>query len=349
MDVLDLGAAPAVDGLVVVADDGGGVVVVGEQPQPGVLNGVGVLKLVHQNVPEAALIVPAQLVVVAEQLQHTQQHLVEVHQAAPGAGFLVGQIDFLHGLQKQVAAGHVHMRGAQALVLLAVDEPGGLARRPALFVQPQLADHPLDQTLLIVGVDDLEVLRQARFLPVLAQQAVGDAVEGAHPHAAGGHVEQLLDAAAHFRRRLVGECHGENTERRRLFGGDLPGDTVHQHPGLARAGTGQHQQVPVFGGHRVALSRVKAFNKGSHIIHGGGVYQNRRFGAAGCDAAPVIRFPFAVGLGKLPKKKPGVTYAYGFPSHTRERLTHRRPRLRAWNLYPCRQHSSHNQASSSRP
>jgi hypothetical protein len=63
----------------------------------------------------------------------------------------------------------------------------------------------------------------------------------------------------------------------------------------------------VFGGHRVALIRVKAFDKGSHIIHGGGVYQNRRFGAAGCDAAPLIRFPFAMGLGKLPNKKPGVT------------------------------------------
>ena len=240
MDILDLGAAPAVDGLVIIADDGDGIIVVGQQPQPGILDAVGILKLVHQNVPEATLIMATQAIVVAEQLQHPQQHFVEVHQAAALAGFFVAEVDLLHGLHEQIAIG-VHVLGTQALILLAIDKPGGLTGRPALLVQPQFLDHPFDQPDLIIRIDDLEALGQARFLPVGAQQAMGNAVEGAHPHAVGGHVQQLLDAPAHFGSGLVGKGHRQNTERRGLLGGDLPGNTVHQHPGLARAGTSQHQ------------------------------------------------------------------------------------------------------------
>ena len=58
-DILDLGAAPAVDRLVVVTDDGDAGSAAGQQPQPGVLDGVGVLKLVDQNMPETSLIMPS--------------------------------------------------------------------------------------------------------------------------------------------------------------------------------------------------------------------------------------------------------------------------------------------------
>ena len=240
VDVLDLGAAPAIDGLVIIADDGDGVIVVGQQPQPGVLDAVGILELVHQDVAEATLIVTAQVVVVAEQFEHPQQHFVEVHQATTLAGLFIAEVDLLHGLHEQIAIG-VHVFGAQAFVLLAVDKPGGLAGRPALFIQPQLLDHTLDQTNLVVGINDLETLGKVRLLPVGPQQTVGNAVEGPHPHAIGGHVQQLLDTAPHLGSGLVGKGHRQNPERRGLLGGNLPGDAMHQHPGLARAGTGQHQ------------------------------------------------------------------------------------------------------------
>ena len=56
-DVVDLGAAPAIDRLVVVADAADVVVALGEQPQPEILRDVGVLIFVDQHVFEAALIV----------------------------------------------------------------------------------------------------------------------------------------------------------------------------------------------------------------------------------------------------------------------------------------------------
>ena len=56
-DVVDLGAAPAVDRLVVVADAADVGRAAGQQPQPQVLGDVGVLVLVDQDVAEAALVV----------------------------------------------------------------------------------------------------------------------------------------------------------------------------------------------------------------------------------------------------------------------------------------------------
>ena len=57
LDIFDLCSAPAVDRLVVVAHDHQVAAAPCEYLQPSVLDRVGVLKLVHKNVLEAALIV----------------------------------------------------------------------------------------------------------------------------------------------------------------------------------------------------------------------------------------------------------------------------------------------------
>ena len=57
--VADVCAAETVNALVVVADGKDGGIVAGNQFQPGVLQLVGVLKLVDQNVVEAVLVVLA--------------------------------------------------------------------------------------------------------------------------------------------------------------------------------------------------------------------------------------------------------------------------------------------------
>ncbi len=171
LQVLDPRAAPAVDRLIVVADHHQALAALGEQAQPGVLHGVGVLEFVHQHVAEAPLVVFQQARMVAPQVQRTQQQLGEVDHPGARAGLLVGLVDLQLGGEEQVAAGLDVLR-AQAFVLLRVDPPLRLARRPALLVQAQLADHPLDQTLLVVGIEDLEILLQLRFLPVGTQKAM---------------------------------------------------------------------------------------------------------------------------------------------------------------------------------
>ncbi|CAI8916143.1 hypothetical protein EMIT0196MI5_30307 [Pseudomonas sp. IT-196MI5] len=269
VDVLDFRAAPAVNRLVIVAHHHQAVAALGQQAQPGVLHGVGVLELVHQNVPEALLIVRQQPRMVPPQIESTQQQLGEVDNACAQASGLVGFINAAHGRQEQVAAG-LNVLWTQAFVFLPVDEPLGLTGRPALFVQTELADHPLDQPLLVVAVENLERLAQARFLPVRPQQAVRQAVEGTDPHAGRVDTHQLLDALAHLGSGLVGEGHRQDGVGRGVFDLDQPGDTVHQHSGFTGTSTGQDQLTTHGGCYSLALGIVEGVQqKGEIIAHQG--------------------------------------------------------------------------------
>ncbi|MEA3219929.1 MAG: hypothetical protein OZX49_01025 [Immundisolibacter sp.] len=253
--VLHLGAAPAVDGLVVVADREQAGVRPGEVAQPGVLQGVGVLELVDQDVPEAPPVVVAQHRLLHPQFVRAQQQFAKVHHAAALAGGLVAAVQLgQHGAVGKAL--RVHVAGALALVLAGVDEGGDLGRLERLVAQ--FLEQALDQPLLVVGVQDLEGFRQAGLAPVGAQQAVGDAVKRAHPHAPRRHRYQLADALAHLGRGLVGEGDGQNLQRRGTLDLDQPGDAVRQHAGLAAAGAGQHQGGLAGVGDGLALRRVQA-------------------------------------------------------------------------------------------
>ena len=74
-----------------------------------------------------------------------------------------------------------------------------------LLVEVERLEHPANEPVLVVGVEDLEILRQAGIQMVGPQQAVGDAVEGADPHAAHAVADHFFDPAAHLGRRLVGK------------------------------------------------------------------------------------------------------------------------------------------------
>ncbi len=129
LDVFDARPAPAVDGLVVVAHHEQVAAAAGQQAQPGILDGVGVLELVHQDVAEAVLVVGQDLGVVAPQFMGAQQQFGEVHHPGAAAGVLVGLVDAHHLAHEGVAA-VVDVARALALVLAGVDEPLYLARRP---------------------------------------------------------------------------------------------------------------------------------------------------------------------------------------------------------------------------
>jgi hypothetical protein len=60
-----------------------------QQPQPGVLDGVGILELVHQDVAKRLLVVVEDVAACQQQLVGAQQQLGEVHQPGAIAGLLV--------------------------------------------------------------------------------------------------------------------------------------------------------------------------------------------------------------------------------------------------------------------
>ena len=71
-----------------------------------------------------------------------------------------------------------------------------------LLVEVERLEHPANEAVLVVGVEDLEILRQPRIQMVGPQQAVGDAVEGADPHAAHA-VTDHFSTRAHLTAALL--------------------------------------------------------------------------------------------------------------------------------------------------
>ena len=255
--VADPRAAEGVDALVVVADGEHALPAPRwrEHLQPGVLQLVGVLELVDQHVLEAALVMLAHRLVVAHQLVGAQHQLGEVDHAFAGALVLVGLVD-VHQLAGLLVA-QVDVLGPQAVFLGAGDEPGHLLRNEALLVQVHRLDHALDGGDGVARVQDLEALRQAGQLPVRAQEAVAQAVEGADPHAAHVHRQHRGQAGDHLLGGLVGEGHRHHAGGRGVALAHQPGDARGQHAGLARAGARQDQRGLLAQRHRGVLFGVE--------------------------------------------------------------------------------------------
>ena len=142
-------------------------------------------------------------------------------------------------------------------VLLATDKPLGLLRWPLALINLVFPYHPLDQSQLVVAVQNLEVLRQPSIFPVRTQQSVRDTMKGAEPKAAGRNVHHLLDAVTHFLGGLVGEGHRQDSSGRHPIHGHQPGDPVHQNTGFATSCAGQNQKVIVLSGNSFTLGIVQ--------------------------------------------------------------------------------------------
>ena len=247
--VADLGTAEGVDRLVVVAhrkNDGAvfrarRAITPSQQFQPSVLQAIGILKFVDQDVTETLLVVAAQRFVALEQLVGAQQQFGEIGDA------LALTLRVVLGVELDAAAGEVvvslGLRGANALFLVRVDEASEFARRKLLVVNVEVFQQALDCRQLVSRIEDLEHGWQPGVAVMCAQQAVAEAVKGADPHAARIDWQRRSQTRHHFLRRFVGEGDGENGLRPDLAGRNQPGDTCRQHAGFSAAGAGEDQGV----------------------------------------------------------------------------------------------------------
>ena len=268
-DVVHLGAPPAVDRLVVIADAADVAPALGQQAQPQVLGDIGVLVLVHQQVAEALLeglqhvrmggedgqIVQQQVAKVAgvQRPQPVLVLLVQHHALAVGEGLALGRRGLLRG---------------QALVLPAVDQAGEVARRPALQVEVGRLNQLLQHPLLVVVVQDGEAGLQPHQLGVAAQDLRRHRVEGAEPAQPFSlAADQVADALAHFAGGLVGEGDDQQLPRPRTVGVQDMGQARGQHPRLAGPGACEHQHRALRRLHRSTLLGVQA----GEIVGGGRV------------------------------------------------------------------------------
>ena len=277
LHVLDAGSAPAVNRLVVVADDERRAALADELLQPVVLDAVRVLELVDEEVAEPVAVVVAELGYVAQEFEAPQQQLGEIHDARLFAAFFVQLVEMDELLARRVVAIGEVLR-APALILAGVDEALHLARNPALLVELLLADDLAHQALLVVLVEDLERLRQARLPPVPAQHAVREAVEGPDPERIRRHAEKRLDSPAHLGRGLVRERDCHQAVRRDAVLEDQPGGAMRQDAGFSAAGAREDEHGPDRRRHGGALLVVQRLKE---VLVGHGRADSKRSGNEG--------------------------------------------------------------------
>ena len=258
-DVVHLGAAPAIDRLIVVADAANIAVALRQQPQPQILRDVGVLILVHQHIEEALLVFRQHVGVLLEQPQIFQQQIAEIGGVELLQAPLIERIELARfAVGEGEALAFRHALGRKPSVLPAVDHGREHPRRPALLVDILGIEQLLQQPDLIVGIEHGERRFQIDQLGMAAEDLDADGVEGAEPrHALDHATDQLADAEFHLARGLVGEGHGENLSRPRSAQAQNMGNARRQHPCLARAGAGQHQQRAIERLDRLALLRIE--------------------------------------------------------------------------------------------
>ena len=244
---------------------------------------VGVLVLVHQQVAEAALVVLQHLREGAEQFDRHHQQVVEVHGRGGEQALLVQAVDLGHPLVVGAAPlGGERLEVDQFVLGLPDGGVEGLGRE-ALGVEAQVADAVLHGAARVEIVVDGEVGAIAQHGSVAAQDAHAGAVEGGYPHAPGNPAHQRGHPLLHLVGGLVGEGDGQQGVRGDAQVADQVGDAEGEHPGLARAGAGHHQDRPVDGGHRLALAPGSGRRRGGNRPRGAEYTEPPSGESDGCD------------------------------------------------------------------
>ena len=245
----DVGAAPAIDGLIFVTDDAEILLGVGEEAHQVVLDAIGVLIFVNVEILEAGLPFFADERIVAEHERGAEEEVVEVERVA---GF---ELAFVFGedVGDFAAVGAdgfgAEFFGSGGVIFGVADGAEDVARSESFGVDGELGDGELDGGELVVGVVDGEIFGELGGGGFAAEEAGAEGVEGGQPRRGGRDScfeEEVGDAGAHFLGGFVGEGDGEDG-----FGGSAVGDEVghaeSDGAGFAGAGAGEDEDG-AFGG-----------------------------------------------------------------------------------------------------
>ena len=139
-----------------------------------------------------------------------------------------------------------------------VDHAGQHARGPALVVDVLGRQDLLEQSYLVVDIEDGEVGLQAHEFGMAAQNLHADGVEGAEPgHTLDHLTDHVADALLHLARGFVGEGHCKDFGWACAAGREDVRDAGGQHACLAGAGAREHEDRTVERFHRAALLGVE--------------------------------------------------------------------------------------------
>ena len=260
-DVGEVGPAPRVDALGVVADDGEVAMEAGHEVHEGCLEVVGILVFVHEHGLEPLLVERADVGVLGHEAAPQDEEVIKVHEA--GAALALGEALLDGGelgrqgnegrmiLGDDVGKGPSRVHGGGEEVAQGV----GLGEARGLHVHAGLADAGAEEVLDVLAVGHGEVGAIADAVGMETQDAKADGVEGAAPELGEVAAEEVPDAAHHLLGGLVGEGEKEDAMGwEAVF--DEPRDAVGEGAGLAGAGACEDEGGAGRGGDGLVLLGV---------------------------------------------------------------------------------------------
>ena len=284
-DVADVGGAPGVDGLVGVADDGEVAAAGGPGAGEAVLDDVGVLEFVHEDVQEALVVALGDVGLGGEEFQGAAEEVVKVDGGVGLQGVLVALVGAGDDLLEVVAAVGADGLGGEAFILGAGDGAEDAAGGVLFGIDGEFLQAAFDDGELVVVVIDDEAAGDLDGFAVAAEDLDAEGVEGAEGHAiegvvggsaggeacAGGAGEEGFDAVAHFAGGFVGEGDGEDAPGGDALFADEVGDALGKDAGFAGAGAGEDEEGAGGGGDGLELGGVEGG------VGGGGARIGARF------------------------------------------------------------------------
>ena len=227
----------------------------GKHLDPGVLQLVGVLEFINQDVTKTPLIVFANRLVIAQQLITAQHQFAKINHALFLALLFVQMVDF--NFLAGIGVMGLHRIGSQAVFLATADKPLCFFGRISLIVDTMLLVQAFDRAKLILRVQDLKGLRQVGHFVMGPQKPVAKAMKGANPHAADIDWQHCRQARHHLLGRLVGKGDRQYAAGRDRAVLQQPGNSRGQNAGFTRTGAGQNQRVFVRQNDSGALFRIE--------------------------------------------------------------------------------------------
>ena len=250
---LRFGAAPAVNGLVIVGHNGHAARRWGQQLQHLVLGQIDVLILIYQDVAECAAEVLARLLIGAQQKDGIADKVIEIEGAALPEPLFIGACDLR---QHRIGIARRFRRVRQGAFLAAEvgnDLPWGIALAAEVF----LTQDSIQGMALLILVDDGEARIDVDPRPKAPQDAYCCSVKGIDPNPACLVAQQGEQALAHLFGGAVGEGDGQDLFRPRAFLPDQPGDAMNKNAGFAAARTRQNKQGSGPEGNSLVLALIQ--------------------------------------------------------------------------------------------
>ena len=239
--ILRLGTAPGVDGLVIVPNHGKAGPLADYLLHQLVLAGVGVLILVDQQVADLVLPAGPHLLVVLQQQGRHHDEVIKIQRVVGHHLTVIALVELSHQHLFR-PPGDAHGPSRQDEVVLPVGDLGDEGRELVLVVVELRLGQFFQQRQLIGVVEQGEVRLEIQALVLATYDVEAQGMEG------GDHepprllaTQGLADPLLHLSRRLVGKGDG------RYVAGVIAallhqiGDLVGDDAGLARSGPRQHQ------------------------------------------------------------------------------------------------------------